>query len=55
MAVESHHNSKLDPAGAKIRLKGKWLEALGFLPGTRVQVIHSKPGEITLKLHPPST
>jgi hypothetical protein len=33
----------------KIRLQGQWLAKLGFAPGTRVAVIPTTAGEITLK------
>ncbi|MEW6306474.1 MAG: SymE family type I addiction module toxin [Verrucomicrobiota bacterium] len=32
----------------RIRLHGKWLEAAGFKPGTRVVVTLTAPGQLTL-------
>ena len=32
-----------------IRLTGRWLEKAGFKPGHRVQVSHSKSGELVLQ------
>jgi len=33
----------------KIRLQGQWLARLGFNPGSRVAIIPSASGEITLR------
>lgn len=32
-----------------IRVQGKWLEALGFTAGSRVEIVE-KPGELTIRL-----
>jgi hypothetical protein len=36
-----------------IRLKGKWLHAMGFLPGNHVQVEVTAPGVMTLRMVQP--
>ena len=33
----------------KIRLCGKWLEAAGFKPGERVELVVAEPGTMTLR------
>jgi len=33
----------------RIRLSGLWLEQAGFKPGHRVEVLVSKPGEMSLQ------
>lgn len=38
-----------------IRLKGRWLMALGFNPNSRVAVIPVTDGEITLKVEKSTT
>ncbi|HEV2327633.1 MAG TPA: hypothetical protein VGY56_02465 [Verrucomicrobiae bacterium] len=37
----------------KIRLQGKWLAALGFVPNGRVTVQPTATGELLLKFLPP--
>ena len=36
-------------AGSILRLKGRWLEAAGFPPGTKVEVIASAPGQLVIR------
>lgn len=35
--------------GARIRLKGQWLEAAGFKPGLRVKIVILAPGIVQLQ------
>ena len=55
IAVETHHETRRvggrfkTTQGAKIRLKGKWLEAAGFAPGAIVTVIAAAPGELVIR------
>jgi hypothetical protein len=55
IAVETHHEARRvggrfkTTQGAKIRLKGKWLEEAGFPPGAIVTVIAAAPGELVIR------
>ena len=39
----------------RIRLTGQWLEQAGFKPGHRVEISHSKAGEMVLQFQESST
>lgn len=48
--VYLYRNAKSQDVEAPfIRVQGKWLEALGFVAGCKVEVVE-KPGEITIRL-----
>jgi len=45
-AVGDSFYRKIKP---RIRLSGDWLEQAGFRPGHRVEILLSKPGEMSLQ------
>ena len=45
-AVGDSYYKKIKP---RIRLHGNWLEQAGFKPGHRVEIIPTKPGELSLQ------
>ena len=50
LTIEPHTDAKLKTVGSKIRLKGRWLQRLGFQPGQRVAVFAAPGDDSTLIL-----
>jgi hypothetical protein len=53
IAVEAHYDSLTcydNIPCPKVRLKGRWLQAAGFNPGTQIQVTVCSPGVLELRV-----
>jgi hypothetical protein len=49
LKIESAGDYWRGQVSPKIRLAGQWLERAGFKPGSRVEIIISEPGTLTLR------
>lgn len=48
LKVEPHGEMFCGATGSKLRLKGKWLAELGFLPGQHIELTVVSPGVLQL-------
>lgn len=54
LTVEEHDRGhRSGPRGSLIRLKGRWLQAAGFAPGSRVELTAVSPGVIEIRVCAP--
>lgn len=49
ITVEVNYDTKLCEAGAKLRLKGRWLEHCGFRPGAKVVIDTTEYGCVIIR------